>query len=236
MAATSRRTCARCGPGSTRPPAPPGGTRRRSRCSPSARPGRPPTCGPWPRSGSGTSARTGPRSSWTRRPQLTDPADRALRWHFIGQLQRNKAAAVARLGAVVHSVDRESLARVLDRVGQERDRPVEVFVQVDLGGPEGELGDAGRPAPGRRPRAGRPGRRVGRPAAARAHGRGAARRATRARRSTAWPRSPPGCGPTTPRRSTVGGHERRPGGGDRSRRDGRACRNRVVRGSAPTLR
>src|SRR5215218_10475902 len=28
-------------------------------------------------------------------------ADLPLRWHFIGQLQRNKAAAVARLGAVV---------------------------------------------------------------------------------------------------------------------------------------
>ncbi len=39
-----------------------------------------------------------------------------LRWHFVGQLQRNKAAAVARLGAVVHSVDRASLARVLDRM------------------------------------------------------------------------------------------------------------------------
>jgi PLP dependent protein len=70
-----------------------------------------------------------------------------LRWHFVGQLQRNKAAAVARLGAVVHSVDRESLARVLDRVGQERDRPVQVFVQVDLGGQEGELGARGGAAP-----------------------------------------------------------------------------------------
>jgi PLP dependent protein len=75
--------------------------------------------------------------------QLTEPADLALRWHFIGQLQRNKAAAVARLGAVVHSVDRASLARVLDRAGQERDRPVEVFVQVDLGGPEGDLATRG---------------------------------------------------------------------------------------------
>jgi PLP dependent protein len=75
--------------------------------------------------------------------QLTDPADRALRWHFIGQLQRNKAAAVARLGAVVHSVDRNSLARVLDRVGQEQGRPVEVFVQVDLGGPPGDLATRG---------------------------------------------------------------------------------------------
>jgi PLP dependent protein len=66
-----------------------------------------------------------------------------LRWHFIGQLQRNKAAAVARLDAVVHSVDRPALVGVLDRVGQEAPRPVEVFVQVDLGGPEGDLAARG---------------------------------------------------------------------------------------------
>jgi pyridoxal phosphate enzyme (YggS family) len=60
--------------------------------------------------------------------------DVPLRWHFVGQLQRNKAAAVARLGAVVHSVDRPTLVGVLDRAGQESGRPVEVLVQVDLGG------------------------------------------------------------------------------------------------------
>lgn len=70
-------------------------------------------------------------------------ADLPLRWHFVGQLQRNKAAAVARLGAVVHSVDRVPLARALARVGVETGRPVEVFVQVDLGGPEGELAARG---------------------------------------------------------------------------------------------
>jgi pyridoxal phosphate enzyme (YggS family) len=64
-------------------------------------------------------------------------ADLSPRWHFIGQLQRNKAAAVARLGAVVHSVDRESLVGVLDRAGQEGGRPVEVLLQVDLGGAAG---------------------------------------------------------------------------------------------------
>lgn len=66
------------------------------------------------------------------------PAGVPLRWHFIGQLQRNKAAAVARLGAVVHSVDRRPLVDVLDRAGRELDRPVDVLLQVDLGGPEGE--------------------------------------------------------------------------------------------------
>ena len=75
-------------------------------------------------------------------------ADVPVRWHFIGQLQRNKAAAVARLGAVVHSVDRPSLVGVLDRVGQETGRPVEVFVQVDLGGPEGDLASRGGAQPG----------------------------------------------------------------------------------------
>jgi hypothetical protein len=70
-------------------------------------------------------------------------ADLPLRWHFVGQLQRNKAAAVARLGAVVHSVDRLSLARVLDRVGQESGRPVEVLLQVDLGGAAGDIAARG---------------------------------------------------------------------------------------------
>jgi pyridoxal phosphate enzyme (YggS family) len=72
-------------------------------------------------------------------------ADAPVRWHFIGQLQRNKAAAVARLGAVVHSVDRSSLAQVLDRVGQDSDRPVDVLLQVDLGGHAGR--EAGQSAP-----------------------------------------------------------------------------------------
>ncbi|NEK58586.1 YggS family pyridoxal phosphate-dependent enzyme [Geodermatophilus sabuli] len=70
-------------------------------------------------------------------------ADLPLRWHFVGQLQRNKAAAVARLGAVVHSVDRPALARALGRVGAETGRLVDVLLQVDLGGPEGELAARG---------------------------------------------------------------------------------------------
>jgi len=72
--------------------------------------------------------------------------DLPLRWHFIGQLQRNKAAAVARLGAVVHTVDRPSLARTLDRTGQEG-TPVDVLVQVDLGGAAGQIADRGGAAP-----------------------------------------------------------------------------------------
>ena len=76
-----------------------------------------------------------------------DLGDLAVRWHFVGQLQRNKAAAVARLGAVVHSVDRSSLVTSLDRAGRERDEPVDVLLQVDLGGPEGEAAARGGARP-----------------------------------------------------------------------------------------
>jgi pyridoxal phosphate enzyme (YggS family) len=74
-------------------------------------------------------------------------ADLRPRWHFVGQLQRNKAAAVARTGAVVHSLDRGALAVTLDRAGQEAGRPVEVLIQVDLGGPAGQAAARGGARP-----------------------------------------------------------------------------------------
>ncbi|MGY5882169.1 YggS family pyridoxal phosphate-dependent enzyme [Modestobacter lacusdianchii] len=66
-----------------------------------------------------------------------------LRWHLVGQLQRNKAAAVVRLGAGVQSVDRASLVQALSRAADREGRTVDVHLQVDLGGPEGELGARG---------------------------------------------------------------------------------------------
>ncbi len=74
-------------------------------------------------------------------------ADLPVRWHFVGQLQRNKAGAVARLGVVVHSLDRPALVPALDRAGQQAGVPVPVFVQVDLGGPEGEQAARGGASP-----------------------------------------------------------------------------------------
>lgn len=68
-----------------------------------------------------------------------DAADKArsletlgLRWHFIGQLQRNKARSVAAYADVVHSLDRAELVVTLDKGAQAADRQVEVLIQVDL--------------------------------------------------------------------------------------------------------
>jgi hypothetical protein len=76
-----------------------------------------------------------------------DPGVPDLRWHLVGQLQRNKAAAVARLGAVVHSVDRLPLVAALDRAAAQAERRLDVLVQVDLGGPPGRDGTRGGAPP-----------------------------------------------------------------------------------------
>ena len=68
-----------------------------------------------------------------------------LRWHFIGQLQTNKARSVARYAYAVHSVDRLSLVHALDKaVIAEQDRaradgaapraPLGCYLQIELGG------------------------------------------------------------------------------------------------------
>ncbi len=51
-------------------------------------------------------------------------------WHFIGPLQRNKAALAARLFDVVHSVDRAALLDKLSAGARQAGRDVDVFVQV----------------------------------------------------------------------------------------------------------
>lgn len=60
-------------------------------------------------------------------------ADLGLRWHFIGALQSNKAAAVASYADVVESVDRAKLVGPLDRGAGER--VLDVLLQVSLDPP-----------------------------------------------------------------------------------------------------
>ncbi len=59
----------------------------------------------------------------------------ALRWHFVGQLQRNKAKSVARYADVVHSVDRAELVEALSRAAIGAGRTISALVQVDLDPP-----------------------------------------------------------------------------------------------------
>ncbi|MEV4657595.1 YggS family pyridoxal phosphate-dependent enzyme [Micromonospora sp. NPDC049301] len=73
------------------------------------------------------------------------------RWHFIGQLQRNKARSVVRYADVVHSVDSVRLARALATASADRERPLAALVQVSIDGDPargGALPDSADPGVG----------------------------------------------------------------------------------------
>lgn len=86
------------------------------------------------------------------RPKAAACADLGLRWHFVGQLQRNKASSVAGYAHVVQSVDRQSLVAALDRAAGRAGRRIGACVQVDLDpdrtGPDDRDPGRGGAAPG----------------------------------------------------------------------------------------
>lgn len=55
-----------------------------------------------------------------------------MRWHMIGQLQRNKVASVVRWSDVIETVDRVELVGVIARAAAAADRRIDVLVQVAL--------------------------------------------------------------------------------------------------------
>jgi uncharacterized pyridoxal phosphate-containing UPF0001 family protein len=97
-----------------------------------------------------------------RHPEAGDKADEvgaAVRWHFLGGLQTNKAGAVARYADLVHSVDRIKLVNSLSRGAEAAERELTCLVQVDFASTDpgragvvpagiGELADAIAAAPG----------------------------------------------------------------------------------------
>lgn len=65
-----------------------------------------------------------------------------VEWHFVGQLQTNKAASVASYADVVHALDRPSLAEALAKGATRAGRTVDVLLQVRLDDDPGRGGAA----------------------------------------------------------------------------------------------
>ena len=65
-----------------------------------------------------------------KRGEVSDLAD--LRWHFVGQIQTNKARAVRAAASVVHSVDRAKLADALAGAVATDEPPLEILLQINL--------------------------------------------------------------------------------------------------------
>jgi PLP dependent protein len=75
----------------------------------------------------------------------TDAAVAALRWHFIGRLQRNKAKLVAGKVALVHAVDTVELAEELAKRAGGAVQPI--LLAVNLGGEASKGGISADSAP-----------------------------------------------------------------------------------------
>jgi hypothetical protein len=67
-------------------------------------------------------------------PKAAACADLPITWHFVGQLQTNKAPSVVRYADVVHSVDRPRLVLALGAAARAAERVLTCLVQVSLDG------------------------------------------------------------------------------------------------------
>jgi PLP dependent protein len=76
-------------------------------------------------------------------PKAAQCADLGLTWHFIGRLQTNKCASVARYATFVHSVDRLRLIRALGTAARRADRVIQCLIEVSL---DGDPARGGAPA------------------------------------------------------------------------------------------
>lgn len=69
--------------------------------------------------------------------ELVEPP---VEWHFIGGLQSNKVKYLRGKVAMIHGVDRLSLAREIDRQWSKEDSAVDVLIQLNLAEEESKSG------------------------------------------------------------------------------------------------
>jgi hypothetical protein len=63
-----------------------------------------------------------------------------VEWHFIGSLQSNKVKYLRGKVAMIHSLDRLSLAEEINRQWAKLDRPLDVLLEVNLGAETSKAG------------------------------------------------------------------------------------------------
>ena len=61
-------------------------------------------------------------------------------WHFIGALQSNKVKYIRGKVAMIHSVDRLSLAKEINKQWSKLDTPINILIQVNIGDEESKSG------------------------------------------------------------------------------------------------
>lgn len=73
---------------------------------------------------------------------LTAEQFNSINWHFIGHLQRNKAADVMEFAHLIQSVDSLRLARRIDEVAVKLNKKADILLQIKISDEESKFGVA----------------------------------------------------------------------------------------------
>ena len=71
---------------------------------------------------------------------LSEQIDKEIKWHFIGQLQKNKVKYLVGKVELIHSLDSLSVAKEINKRAEGLEITVPVLIEVDTGGEESKGG------------------------------------------------------------------------------------------------
>ncbi|MBR8701864.1 Pyridoxal phosphate homeostasis protein [Fusobacterium sp. DD29] len=63
-----------------------------------------------------------------------------IEWHFIGNLQKNKVKYIADYVKLIHSVNKLSLAKEIDKRAKQNNRVIDVLLEINIAGEETKEG------------------------------------------------------------------------------------------------
>lgn len=66
--------------------------------------------------------------------------DRKVKWHFIGNLQKNKVKYIASFIDMIHSINKLSLAKEIDKRAKENNRVIDVLLEINVAQEESKEG------------------------------------------------------------------------------------------------
>ena len=63
-----------------------------------------------------------------------------IEWHMIGHLQKNKVKHISKFISLIHSLDRLSLAKEIDKNARKEDRSIDCLIQIKISNDESKYG------------------------------------------------------------------------------------------------
>lgn len=69
-----------------------------------------------------------------------DDLPKDIEWHMIGHLQKNKVKYISKFISLIHSLDRLSLAKEIDKNAKKENRSIDCLIQIKISNDESKYG------------------------------------------------------------------------------------------------